>query len=59
MAAISRSRSRIPLCLADPNRRGAWPSGTIGLIAFDGEYTSSVLRWETPTFTRKDAVDRA
>jgi 2-oxoisovalerate dehydrogenase E1 component len=42
------SSSSIPLCLADLNRRGAWPSGTIGLTAFGGGYTFGAAILETP-----------
>ncbi len=42
------SSSSIPLCLADLHRRGAWPSGTIGLTAFGGGYTFGAAILETP-----------
>jgi len=42
------SSSSIPLCLADLDRRGAWPSGTIGLTAFGGGYTFGAAILETP-----------
>jgi 2-oxoisovalerate dehydrogenase E1 component len=41
------SSSSIPLCLADLHRRGAWPSGTIGLTAFGGGYTFGAAIMET------------
>ena len=41
------SSSSIPLCLAEIDRRGAWPSGTIGLTAFGGGYTFGAAILET------------